>query len=251
MEFSVLVALGLVLVRVGTLVLASPAFGGLFAPAMLKIGLSLVLAFALLPVVPLPASLGVTALAAVVAREVAIGLSLALVVRVLTAAAELGGHLAGFQLGFGYAATVDPASGARNNVLATMYGTLTLLLFLGLNGHHLLLRTLVGSYQRLPVGLGGLDGSIVTAVIGMLGVVFVLGTQLAAPVVIVMLLVELSLGLMERAAVGADVQVLAPPVRVLVGMTALAAGLSAVPEAVSRVVTRVFELAFQLALGLR
>lgn len=250
MDFSTLVAIGLVLVRVGTLVLGCPAFGGIFAPATLKIGLSLALAFALLPVVPLPTSLTMTALAAVVLREVGIGLALALSVRVLTAAAELGGHVAGFQLGMGYAVTVDPASGARNNVMATMYSSLTLLLFLGVNGHHLLLRALVSSYQRLPVGSGGLNESLVTAVSGMLGVVFVVGAQLAAPVVVVMLLVEFSFGLMERAAVGADVQVLAPPARVIVGLSVLAAAISAVPDTVSRLMVRIFELAFQLALGL-
>lgn len=250
MDLSALIAVGLLLVRVGTLVLASPALGGLFAPATLKIGLSLVLAFALLPVVPLPTSLNVTVLAAVIAREVAIGLALALAVRVLTAAAELAGHLAGFQLGFGYAATVDPSSGARNNVVAAMYGTLALLMFFAVNGHHLLLRALASSYQRLPIGLGSVNDSLVSAVTGMLGLVFVVGAQLAAPVVIVMVIVELSFGLVERAAVGADIQVLAPPARVLIGMTALAAALSAVPEAVSRTLTRIFELAFRLALGL-
>lgn len=250
MDFSTLVAIGLVMVRVGTLVLACPAFGGVFAPATLKIGLSLTLTFALLPVVALPTSLTMTALAAVIFREVGIGLALALAVRVLTAAAELGGHVAGLQLGLGYAATVDPASGVRNNVMATMYSSLTLLLFLGINGHHVLLRALVSSYQRLPVGSGGLNESIVSAVSGMLGVVFLVGAQLAAPVVVVMLLVELSFGLIERAAVGADVNVLAPPARVIVGLTALAAALSAVPDTVSRLLVRAFELAFELALGL-
>lgn len=250
MDFSALVAIGLVMVRVGTLVLASPALGGVFAPATVKIGLSLVLTFALLPVVSLPASLSVTALAAVILREVGIGLALALAVRVLTAAAELGGHIAGLQLGLGYAATVDPASGARNNVMAAMYGSLALLLFLGLNGHHLLLRALVSSYQRLPIGTGGLNDSLVSAVTGMLGTVFVVGAQLAAPVVIVMLVVELAFGLIERAAVGADVHSLAPPARVIVGLTALAAALSAVPDTIARTITRAFELAFGLALGL-
>lgn len=250
MDFSTLVAIGLVLVRVTTLVLAAPAFGGVFAPATLKIGLSLILTFALLPVVSLPSTLTLTGLGVVVAREVGIGLALALAVRVLTAAAELGGHLAGFQLGLGYAATVDPTSGVRNNVVATMYANLALLLFFAINGHHVLLRALATSYRRLPVGSGGLSESIVGSVSGLLGMVFLVGAQLAAPVIVVLLLVELAFGLMERAAAGADVQVLAPPARVIVGFAVLAVALSAMPETVSRMLSRAFELAFGLALGL-
>lgn len=251
MELSFLIQLGLVLVRVGALVLAAPLFGGTFAPQVVKIGLSLVLAFALLPIVPTPQGLTIAGLGAVVAREVAIGVAIALAIRVLTGAAEMGGHVAGFQLGLGYAATIDPTSGVRNNTVATLYSNLALLTLFALNGHHLILRALLSSYQRVPVGTGGFNESIVESVTGMLGSVFVVGAQLAAPVVVVMLLVELSLGLIERAAAGADVFIFAAPTRVLVGLTTLGAGIAAVPEATARNVTHVFELAMSLALGLR
>ena len=54
----------------------------------------------------------------IAAREFLVGFALALAVRVLLAAAELGGYLVGFQIGFSYAGIVDPQSGVRNNVLA-------------------------------------------------------------------------------------------------------------------------------------
>jgi len=236
---------------VGALVMVAPVFGGTFAPQTIKVGLSLVLAFALLPIVPVPERLTMGGLGVVVAREVLVGVAIALAIRVLTAAAELGGHVAGFQLGLGYAATIDPTSGVRNNTIATLYSNLALLTLFGMNGHHLILRALRSSYERVPVGIGGFSESIVASVTGLLGSVFLVGAQLAAPVVVVMLLVELSLGLIERAAAGADVFVFAAPTRVLVGLTTLAAGVSAVPEATARSVTHVFELAMSLALGLR
>ncbi|MGE3276357.1 MAG: flagellar biosynthetic protein FliR [Vicinamibacterales bacterium] len=251
MELGFLVHLGLVLTRVGAVVLAAPVFGGTFAPQVTKVGLALLLAFALLPTVPVPQELVLGALASIVAREILIGLAIAMAVRVLTGAAELGGHVAGFQLGLGYAATIDPTSGVRSNTIATLYGNLTLLAFFGLNGHHLVLRALVASYDRLPVGTGSFAPSLVQAVTGILGTVFVVGAQLAAPVVVVMLLVELSLGFVERAAAGADVFMFAPPTRVLVGLIALSAGIAAVPEAARRYLTHAFELAMSLALGLR
>ncbi|MGE0039777.1 MAG: flagellar biosynthetic protein FliR [Vicinamibacterales bacterium] len=251
MELTFLIGLGLLMTRVGAVVLAAPVFGGTYAPQITKIGLALLLAFALLPVVPVPSGLTLGGLGGVVAREVLIGLAIALAVRILMGAAELGGHVAGFQLGLGYAATIDPTSGVRSNTVATLYSNLTLLTFFGLNGHHLVLKALVASYDRLPVGSGSFAPSIVQSVTGILGTVFVVGAQLAAPVVVVMLLVELSLGLVERAAAGADVFMFAPPTRVLVGMVALSAAVAAVPEAAQRFLTRAFELSMSLALGLR
>ncbi|MEW6321179.1 MAG: flagellar biosynthetic protein FliR [Acidobacteriota bacterium] len=251
MDLSALVAIGLLLVRIGALVMVAPVFGGTYAPPTLKIGLSLLIAVTLLPVVPFPGALSLSVLAAVVAREVCIGVALGLAVRIVTGAAELGGHLAGFQLGLGYAATIDPASGVRSNAVTIAYSNLALLLFLGINGHHAMLRALAASYSRLPVGLGGVDGSLAGVITSTLGTIFLVGVQLAMPVIVVMLLIELALGLLERAAVGVDIWVLAPPTRVLLGLTALAAGIAAVPEAVSRLLGRAVELAMSLALGVR
>src|SRR5919201_5279918 len=102
------------------------------------------------------------ALALVVAREAAIGLSLAIVLRALIAGAEFAGHLSGQQIGFNYGATIDPQSGVRNNMLATLYGSLATLGFLAINGHHMLLRAMAASYQGLPIGVGHIEGSILT-----------------------------------------------------------------------------------------
>ena len=81
-------------------------------------------------------------LAVVVAREAAIGLALGFALRALIAGAEFAGHLSGQQIGFSYGATIDPQSGVRNNMLATLYGMLATLGFLAINGHHAVLRAL-------------------------------------------------------------------------------------------------------------
>ena len=102
-----LVHLGLLLVRPGTLVLAAPPFGATYAPAPVKVGITVLLALTLLPLVDVPAAGSSVGLAATVGREFAIGLAMALAIRALVAAAELGGHLIGFQMGLGYSAIVD------------------------------------------------------------------------------------------------------------------------------------------------
>jgi flagellar biosynthetic protein FliR len=250
-DLAFVTRLGLLLVRPGALVLAAPPFGGLYTPAPVKIGLSVILAVAMAPLVAVPSDVPAAALGVVLAREMAIGLALAFAVRILMAGAELGGQLAGFQLGFAYAATVDPNTGARNNVLASLYSALTLFTFLGLNAHHALLRAVAESYRAMPIGVGHLEASLGHSVASLLGLIFVFGTQVAAPVVIVLLLVELGVGLISRAAPALNLMVIGFPLRLLAGLIALAATIAVVPSLVARLVVPALELAGRLAFAFR
>jgi len=156
-DFAPLIVFGVLLVRIGMVVALTPVFGGTWAPAQIKVGLTVVLAAMLAPLVPLPAIENPAALAAIVAHESVIGLALSMGIRVLVAAAELGGYLVGFQVGFSYAGIVDPQSGVRNNVLAVLYSSLTLLAVFDANLHHQMLRLLVATYDAVPVAAHGGD----------------------------------------------------------------------------------------------
>lgn len=246
-----LARLGILLLRPGMLVVATPVFGGPFVPAPVKIGLTVILAVTLMPFVVFPETTQATALAGIAIREVAVGLALAMSVRIVTAAAELAGYLAGFQLGFSYAAIVDPQSGVRNNVVSSLYATLATVVFFGLNGHHTLIQGLAASYTRVPAGLAGIDGAVPDLVASMLGSVFATGAQLAAPVVVALVLTELALGLMSRVAPALNLMVIGFPVRLIVGLTALAAAIQIVPFVVSRVTPPAFELAARLMMAFR
>jgi flagellar biosynthetic protein FliR len=251
MDLTFVTRFGLLLIRPGLLIATAPPFGGQYTPAPVKIGLSVVLGLAIAPSVAMPGTVGTAALVVLAAREAAIGLALGLAVRILLAGAELAGQLAGFQLGFAYAATVDPQTGARNNLVATLYSSLALLTFLGTNGHHALLRALAESYQALPIGFGRLDPGIARIVASMLGVVFVFGTQVAAPIVIVLLVAEVAVGLIGRVAPALNLMVIGFPIRLLAGLIALAAAIGVVPSLTARLVGPALELAGRLAHAFR
>lgn len=243
--------LGLLLVRPGMLIVAAPAFGGTYAPPTLKIGLTLMLALAMLPVAPLPSIDSPVAVTVAMAREAAIGMSIGFGIRVVTAGAEFAGYLAGFQLGFAYASVVDPQAGARNTVLSSMYGLAALMIFFAINGHHLFLKALAGSYAAMPIGLGHVDASLATLVGRSLAMIFTVGVQLSAPVVIVLLVVEIGLGLMGRVAPMLNLMAQGFPVRLIVGLLALAAVIGVVPEVIARAVPHAVELAARLALAFK
>ncbi len=246
-ELTPVARIGLLLLRPGMLVIAAPAFGSGFAPAPVRIGITLMLALTLVPVVTLPETINPAAIAVIAMREVVIGLAIALSVRIVVAGAELAGHLAGFSLGFSYASLVDPLSGARNSTLSGFYALTALLFFLSIDGHHEMLRALATSYQVLPVGIGGLSGDLAGLVARILGLVFVVGAQLAAPVVLVLVVTEVALGVMARSMPSLNLMVTAAPVRLIVGLIALAATLPLLPAVVKSAVTPALDLAARLA----
>jgi flagellar biosynthetic protein FliR len=251
MDVDVLVRLGLVLARPGMLIAAAPVFGGHFAPPHVRVGLAMMLSFILMPVVDVPPVATLAGIVMVIARELAIGLAMALGIRALITGAELGGHLAGSQLMLSYGSVIDPQGGVRNTVLATLYGNLALLTFFAVNGHHALVRALTASYAAIPIGTGAIDASLATSVMRLLGLVFTFGLRLAAPVVIVMLIVEIATGLISKAAPAINLMVVGTPIRLIVGLLAVAAVIPMVPQLSSRFATLATEIGLQAARAFR
>jgi len=246
-DLTPVIRFALLLVRPGMIVMVAPVLGGTFAPPQIKIGLTVLLALALAPSVAVPTAADDVSLALLVAREMVIGLSIAFVVRALIAGAELAGHLSGFQIGFAYAATIDPVSGVRNTVITSLYGLLALLALFAINGHHELLRALALSYDRLPIGAGQLDGALPNLVRQVFALVFTVGARLAAPIVIVLLIVELAVGLISRAAPALNFMIVGYPLRLLIGVAVLALMIAAVPSVVASLANRTIELGLELA----
>jgi flagellar biosynthetic protein FliR len=253
MDLAVLERIGILVVRPGALLMAAPVFGTAFAPPLVRVGLLLLITFALAPVIALPANLGEVSTTLVAGRELLIGLALSLSVRVLVAGAELAGHLSGFQIGFAYSSLVDPQSGVRNNVMSVLYANLVVMIFLIVDGHHQLLHALVASYSALPIGASAWasTGDLAPLVARTLGTVFVIGLRIAAPVVLVLFIVEVTLGLLSRAAPQLNISVNAAPLRLFTGLGVFAATLAVVPDVIHTSLGPVFQLAARVAAALR
>jgi len=246
-ELTAVMRFGLLLVRPGMLMLLAPGFGGTYAPARVKVGLTVLIAIALMPSVGTFAVGDALPLVLVVTREIAIGTALALGVRILIAGAEFAGHLAGHQMGLSYGATVDPQSGVRNPLLSVLFGNIAVLTFLMIDGHHAVLRALRQSYSELPVGMGSVGVSLPQSVAQLLGVVFTLGVRLVAPVVLVLVLVEIAMALLARSAPMLNLNAAGAPVRLVVGLIVLAVMLPAVASVVAGMADSILKAAVRLA----
>lgn len=243
-------AFGVLVVRPGLLMVTAPCFGT-FLPAQVRIALSLVLAILVVPVAPLPPLDSLATLTVVLVREATIGLALGLAMQAFIAAVECAGHLVGFQMGLSYSAIVDPQSGVRNNVIASLYTNMTIVALLLANGHHAFLRALTDSYTSLPVGTGAIGGSLPGAIASLLGLVFDLGVRLAAPLVLVLVMTEVAMSLIARAAPSLNVLVVGAPLRLLIGLLLLSLAIPGVTRVAVSHLRPALDLGIQTSLAFR
>ena len=251
MDLAVLTRLGVLLIRPAMLVMLAPGIGGAHIEARVKVGIVVLIAIGLLPSVPVPSIAVEAPLLIIVAREMAIGLSIGFVLHALIVAAEFAGFLSGHQIGFSYGATVDPQSGAKHSMISTLYSLLATLGFFAINGHHAVLRTLAASYSGLPIGIGHVDASLVSSVREILAMVFIVGVRLGAPIVAIVLIVELVVGLISRAQPALGSMVIGYPLRLIIGLFVLGMMVGTVPALTNSLLENTLRIGGRLAGGFR
>lgn len=190
------------MLRIGAFLLASPVFGGRFVPLPVRIMASAVIALPVMISVPLPDPevIGDLRFVPVVLTELAIGLTAGLILTILFGAAAVAGDRIASTAGLGFAAQFDPASGGQTPVVATIFGLFLLSVFLGSDGHLLMLRLMLESYRLLPIGAGLAPGVISTAGIETGQMMFAAGSSIMLPVVSVLLLLNIVIGILTRSA---------------------------------------------------
>jgi flagellar biosynthetic protein FliR len=212
----------LVTLRAGCLLYFCPPWDSRLIPMQVRVFSILGLSLALTPVVapylpPFPAtwSAGVF----LVVREFLMGLGCGLVFRFLFAGVQMAGNLVAIQMGFGMATLLDPQTQAQNTLLAEMLVLLATLIFLTMNGHHVLLRLLARSYQEVPLETSiSLPGGLFTYVPSLGCLMYNLAVQLLAPVLALLFLTQLALGLVARAVPQIQVMIVGFPLTIALGL---------------------------------
>jgi flagellar biosynthesis protein FliR len=194
-----LIVFTLILCRVGGLFLVAPFFSRAGVPARARVLLAVAIAVCLLPVVPKPMSTGdAVAVAAGMAGEIAIGVAIGLLARMLLTGFQLAGDIIAFQMGFALASSFDPESETTEPVISTIHLSLATLLFLTLDGHHMLVRAVAASFDTFPVGAGISSDTLARGMIASASEMFETGARVAAPVAGLLLLLNAMIGFINR-----------------------------------------------------
>ena len=188
--------------RVAGFVLAAPIASEAVIPRLVKIVMSVALAFLMAPLVQIPASLSIFSGAGLLAavQEVLIGVAVGMVVTLAFEALTFAGQTISLSMGLGFATLVDPQRGAQTTVIGQMFMIMGILTYLAINGHLMLLGVLAESFQSLPVGAAHIDRNFLLSVVLWGARIFESGLLIALPAVIALVIVNLALGVVTRAA---------------------------------------------------
>ena len=218
----------LIFARIGAILLTLPGIGESYVPPRIRLALALVVSLALWPVVghllpALPVSLGATV--GWILREVITGLMIGMLLRAFTAALGTAGEIVSLQTTLSFAQTANPLQAQPGTTIAaflTLFGTT---LIFATNTHHLFIAGLVGSYELVAPARPLIMGDFASLAVKTVGDSFMLGVQLAAPVLVFALIFNLASGLVARVMPQFQVFFAAAPLSVLLGLSVFALSL--------------------------
>ncbi|MGN6579825.1 MAG: flagellar biosynthetic protein FliR [Bordetella sp.] len=209
--------------RLTGLILVAPIFSHRAVPNLFKIGLAFLLTVAIAPAISHIPHIDINSWEAllVVAEQTVIGLAMGFVMQIIFTAVETGGEFIGLQMGLSFAQIFDPANGANTAVLSQFLSIITIMLFLAFDGHLLILSALVHSFDILPIGLGALDRNGWSVIVQWGAAIFSYGLLLSLPLICALLVMNLSLGILNRAAPQLTVFSIGFPVTLISGLLLL------------------------------
>lgn len=212
----------LVFLRTGAFFAAMPVFHAPSIPPLFRFGLALAasaLVFPLVdPALPAFAAAGVIPLAVAGAGEILLGVVLGFLWRLIFEGLQLGGQLAGYQMGLAVAEVIDPASEDQVALLSQLLNLMALTLFLAVNGHHGVIRTLVASYELVPVAGFEVTPRLVERLARLTAEVFTVGIKVGAPVIAALALATIAFGLVARTVAQMNIFAVSMPLNIGVGL---------------------------------
>jgi flagellar biosynthesis protein FliR len=236
------------MLRVGGFVLAAPIASETAIPRLVKIVMSLSLAFLMAPLVQVPAALSIFSGAGLLAalQEVLIGVAIGMVVQLTFEALIFAGQTISLTMGLGFATLVDPQHGANTTVLGQLFMIIGMLTYLAINGHLVLLGTLAESFQTLPIGAAHIGKNFLVSVVLWGARVFESGLLIALPAVIALVIVNLALGVVTRAAPQLNLFGIGFTITLLCGFFVLIVGLDGIMTGISGLINSALTAAGEL-----
>jgi flagellar biosynthetic protein FliR len=242
-EVSWLLTTMLVSLRLGVVMLMTPVFATMGMPIQVRVlmvlALSATLVSGMSPELTATALMSAGDLALAAANELVVGSLLAFALFAGFAAFQFAGRIMDIQMGFGVAGLLDPATRNHAPLLGMVLNLTAVVTFFLIGGHHLLLRGLAFSLERIPPG-SRLTGLPLGTVVEQFGAMFVYAALLAAPVMTVILLVDIGMAMMARTMPQMNVFIVGLPLKIFVGLVVLAISLGFIGPAFVRVFDGLF-----------
>lgn len=203
---------------------SAPVFSTRAFPVRGRIALAFFVALASQPSLESQAFVGINdpgALGAVM-QQVGIGLAIGFSIRVVFAAVELAGELVGFQMGLSFASFFDPTMGGQTSAVARFFGQMATFMFIVMNGHILVLMTVITSFNTFPTDQNFLEAVKRIKILDLGTEVFSSGLWMALPMIGMLMFANLALGIVSRVAPQMNIYAIGFPITLTVGLVGMA-----------------------------
>ncbi|MBC3917367.1 flagellar biosynthetic protein FliR [Undibacterium sp. CY18W] len=212
------------LTRILGMIAVAPPFGNNTVPVQIKLALGIVLSLIVAPTLPAMPALDPVSLNGilVLSQQLIIGIGMGFVMRVVFSAIEMAGEVAGLTMGLGFATFFDPQTQGRSSAIAQFLVLTATLLMLTANVHLSMLATLVESFQTIPISTTFQTGLNYQKMALWGEQIFSVGMHLSLPIVAALLVTNVALGILTRAAPQLNLFGIGFPITIGVGFLMLA-----------------------------
>jgi flagellar biosynthetic protein FliR len=214
----------LVFVRMTGLFVVAPIFGRRNMPAYFKIGFSFFTALILVNTTAIQSvqyDNNLLSYALLAAKEFLVGLSMGFIAYIAYNAIYIAGEIIDMQVGFGIVNVMDPMSNIQVPVTANVYFIISMLIFLLINGHQMLIKALFDSFTSLPLGMAQFNAELTENYVSLFSSVFATGFKIAAPIVATILIADIVLGTISKMVPQMNIFVIGMPLKIIVGVLVL------------------------------
>lgn len=213
----------LVALRVGGLLLVAPAWSSKQIPMRLRTALLVLFAILLVPSGLASADRAVLAITpATFLTETALGMAFGLAAAFTIAGAEFAGELMTTTIGLSGAAIFDPVNNTQGAILGAFMQVLAIVILMGTGGHLLMLQAVSHSFSLFPLGAPLHVGAGLLALIKSASTIFATGVQFASPVIAAVMLANIALAILGRAAPQLQIMSIAFPLQIGIGLLTVA-----------------------------
>ncbi|CAG4882188.1 flagellar export pore protein [Georgfuchsia toluolica] len=237
------------LARILALIATVPVLGNEVIPARFKIALGLLITIIIAPLAGPPQAVELWSGSgmAILVQQIAIGTAMGFTMRIVFAMVDLAGELTGLQMGLGFASFFDPQNAADTALISQYLGIMMTLIFLGTNSHLLVIATLTESFQVLPISADPLGSALWLTLVQWGGKTFSIGLMLALPILAALLIANLALGILTRAAPQLNIFSIGFPITLLLGFAVLLLVLPQMSAALEKPLQQGLEMMLALA----
>ena len=213
--------------RIAAFFMVIPVFTARGVPMQIRLVLAAGITPVIAQIIPAPPVVDLLSVQSllITVNQVVTGIAMAFCLRLLFAVLINAGQITSMGMGLGFAAIADPANGVQVPVISQFYNLMGMLLFLAFDGHLVAISVLAESFRALPIGGGGIGREGFWHILAWAGWIFAGALLIALPVVASILVINISFGIMSKAAPQMNVFAVGFPISITLGLALIFAAL--------------------------